>query len=82
MQSDSIKLISTYLIALVVIVGGGAMLYLTRLDADPSLSLVLAGFIGAAITFVFGQESATRAVRSYQNGLNTPTPIDPGPDVG
>lgn len=71
MNADTIKLIYVYTIALVVIVGGGTMLYLIRLDPPESnsanISLLLAGFIGAAITFVFNRESATQATRAAQS---------------
>lgn len=71
MQSDTLKLLATYAIAFIVIVGGGAMLYLTRLDPPESnsqnLSLLIAGFIGSAIAFVFNRESATQATRSAQS---------------
>lgn len=71
MQADTIKLLFTYVIATIVITGGGLMLYATRLDPVDSnssnLALLIAGFIGAAITFVFGQESATRASRAAQS---------------
>jgi len=72
-QADTIKLIFTYLIALVVIVGGGLMLYATRLDVNTDLALVLAGFIGSALTFVFGAESATRATRAAQASATAAT---------
>jgi hypothetical protein len=85
MQADTVKLLFTYTIALVVIVGGGLMLYLSRDDPTATLSLVVAGFIGSAITFVFGQESATRATRAAQSSaaggaeaaLATPTQAKP-----
>ena len=64
MQTDTIKLLFTYVIALVVIIGGGAMLYFTQ---DGDLHLVVAGFMGAAITFVFNRESATQATRAAQS---------------
>ena len=64
MQADTIKLWFTYLIALIVIVGGGLMLYFTT---DNDLRLVVAGFIGAAIAFVFNRESATQATRAAQS---------------
>lgn len=74
MQSDTVKLIFTYLIALVVIVGGGLMLFISRLDPIDSggqnLQLVLAGFIGAAIQFVFSKESSTQAARQIQAGID------------
>ncbi len=69
--SDNIKLLFTYLIALLVILGGGLMLYAIRLDPPDSnsanISLLLAGFIGAAITFTFGRETATQATRASQS---------------
>ena len=71
MQADKVKLIFTYGIAAVVIIGGGAMLYGMRLDPPDSnsqnLSLLIAGFIGSAITFVFNRESATQATRAAQS---------------
>lgn len=69
-MSDTIKLLYTYTIAAIVIIGGGLMLYAIRLDPTASnsqnLSLLVAGFIGAAITFVFNRESATQATRAAQ----------------
>ena len=68
--SDNIKLLFTYLIALIVIVGGGAAVYASRLDPSDSnaqnVALMFAGFIGAAISFVFGRETATQATRASQ----------------
>ena len=77
MQTDSIKLLFTYSLAAVVVIGGGLMLFVSRNEANSDFALLMAGFIGSAITFVFGQESATRAVRSYERGLNTPVPEPP-----
>jgi hypothetical protein len=66
-QSDTIKLVATYVAALIIIAGGGYMLFIARNDPDPQgFSLVVAGFIGAAISFLFGQESATRASRASE----------------
>ena len=70
MQADTAKLIFTYVIAGIIIVGGGLMLYLIRLDppeSSQSLSLVLAGFIGAAIAYVFNRETATQATRTARS---------------
>jgi len=68
MQTDTVKLVFTYLIALIVVVGGGAFLYLTLGQPDAeSTRLVVAGFMGSAITFVFGQESAKAATRAAQS---------------
>jgi hypothetical protein len=56
---DTLRALFTYLTALLVIVGGGAFLYYTRLDPDPSqLQLVVSGFMGAAVGWVFSSESS------------------------
>ena len=71
MQTDTVKLIVVYSMAALVIIGGGAMLFVSRNEGSTEFALVIAGFVGAAIQFLFGQESATRAVRSYERGLDT-----------
>lgn len=61
---DTIRAVATYLIAFTVVVGGGAIIYATR--ADPSardVIAIVAGFIGSALTFVFGSEVQTRTAR-------------------
>lgn len=69
-MADTIKLIYTYTIALVLIVGGLGMLYVTRLDpaeADvQGMRLLLSGFIGAAIQFVFNRDTATATARQIE----------------
>ncbi len=64
MQTDTIKLVFTFATVAVVVIGGGLMLYSTQ---DQNLQLVLAGFIGAALQWVFSAESATRATRAAQS---------------
>lgn len=67
-MTDNIRMVFTYLIALVIVIGGGLFLFLTRAEPDSQgTALMIAGFIGAAITFVFGQEGATRAARQTTN---------------
>jgi membrane associated rhomboid family serine protease len=69
-QTDTIKAIFTYIIATIIIVGGGLMLFYTRLDPPESnsqnLSLVIAGFIGAAVQFVFNRETQTQTARQQE----------------
>jgi hypothetical protein len=86
MQTDLFKLVFTYTLALVVVVGGGLFLFLTIGQADAeSVRLAIVGFMGGAITFVFGQESAKAATRAAQSSaasgaeqaLATPTPPAP-----
>ena len=64
MQADSIKLWFSYGLATVIIVAGGAALFFARNEGNSDFSLLFAGFIGAAITFVFNRESATQATRA------------------
>lgn len=74
MQTDMFKLVATYALASVVIVGGLAALFVSRNEGNSDFQLLIAGFIGGAISFVFNAESSTRAVRSFERGLNTPVP--------
>jgi len=70
---DTIRAVATYAIALVLIVGGLLFLYGTRADGDVGdLRLAVVGFITAAITFVFAQETQTRTARQ------TVTAVDAG----
>lgn len=63
-MTDTIRAVFTYAIALIVVVGGGSMLYLLRGDVSATdLRTVVAGFIGSALTFAFGAEVATRTAR-------------------
>lgn len=67
MQTDKIKLVFTYSIALVIIVGGGAFLFLTRADTSAhDLQLGIFGLMTLAAQFVFGQEVAKAATRAAQ----------------
>ncbi len=68
MNADTIKLWFVYITALVIIIGGGLFLYSTRAEATAhDLQILIAGFMGAAITFVFNRESATQATRAAQS---------------
>ena len=61
---DTVRAAFTYAIAFVVVVGGGTILYLSRAEtASSDLRVVVAGFIGSALTFVFGSEVQTRTAR-------------------
>jgi len=84
MQTDSMKLLFTYGIATVVVVGGGFFLFLTR--GEPTahdVQLAIVGFIGGALAFVFNRESATQATRAAQSsnaaGAATASGITPPP---
>lgn len=64
---DTIKAVFTYITASATALGGMVAIFLTR--SDPSASdtrVVLAGFVGGAFAFLFGQEVATRTARQAQ----------------
>jgi hypothetical protein len=64
MKADDVKLWFSYGLAAIIIVLGGAALFYARGEGNSDFSLLFAGFIGAAITFVFNRESATQATRA------------------
>jgi hypothetical protein len=66
MKADDVKLWFSYGLAAVIIVAGGAALFYARNEGNSDFSLLFAGFIGAAIAFVFNRESATQATRAAQ----------------
>jgi len=72
-KTDDIKLWFTYGLAAIIIVGGGIMLYVSRLEENSDFALLIAGFIGAAVSFVFNRESATQATRAAQSSASQAT---------
>lgn len=83
MNADTIKLLFTYVIAAIIIIGGGAMLYLTRLDPPEAdvqgLRLLISGFMGGAISYVFTRETATQATRAAESTMRASQPVSPPP---
>jgi hypothetical protein len=79
---DTIRALFAYGIAAVVVVGGGLLLFVSRGEVGiADLQVVMAGFIGSALTFVFGQEVQTRTARqaaastaAATNGHSSPSP--------
>lgn len=78
MKADQIKLYAATITAMVTVIGGALLLVYVAatpaIEDKAGLMALLGGFTGAGITFLFSQESATGAVRSYERGLNTPAP--------
>ena len=67
MNTDTIKATFTYITALTVVLGGFVLIYLTRLDdSATSMQLLIGGFIGSALTFLFVQENSTRTSRTNE----------------
>ena len=65
MNSDTLKTVFTYLTAYSLVVGGLLIIYLTRSDAAAQeIRLLIAGFVGAATTFLFSERVAASAIAS------------------
>ena len=62
MSNDTIRTIFTYVTALIVIVGGGALVIIpTQLDPETLLPF-LTGAIGTVLGYVFGERTASSAI--------------------
>lgn len=61
---DTIRAVFTYVIVLAVVVGGFLIIFATRSDPNATdTRLMIAGFIGSALTFTFSTEVQTRTAR-------------------
>lgn len=74
MTPDTIKTTFTYVIALVVIIGGGALLVIPT-QLDPTLLLpFLTGVIGTVLGYVFGERAVASAAAAQPTITTTPGP--------
>ena len=65
MNAENIKTFFTYLTAYTLVVGGLAIIYFTRSDlAASEIRLLIAGFIGSALTFLFSARVADQAAKN------------------
>jgi ABC-type uncharacterized transport system permease subunit len=71
---DGFRALATYLIALLVLVGGFYSLVIYPYDLDQLVKGAVIGFMSAAISFVFGQEIAKATATATTRALNTPVP--------
>jgi hypothetical protein len=61
---DTIRAVFTYSTALLIVVGGGLIIYVSRSEpAAADVVAIVAGFMGAALTFLFSSETQTRTAR-------------------
>ena len=74
-QVETIKALVTYVTALLLILGGLLFLYLSRLDPPDAqtdaLIPLIAGFVGAAIQFLFNRETQTQTARQVERSTAT-----------
>jgi hypothetical protein len=74
MNPESVRIIFSHAIALILIVGGLVFLFfaMDKPSATTSgLLVVVGGFVGAAIQFVFGGGQAAQATTSFERGVST-----------
>jgi hypothetical protein len=65
---DTLRMAFSYIIALVVVIGGGLYIFWHGTTPEASSTLVVvAGFMGSALTFVFGLEVQTRTARQSES---------------
>jgi hypothetical protein len=71
MNTDTIRLHYTYIIALVIVVGAGVLMYIKLPEIEPE---VLIGFFGTAfgfvLGFVFNRESSVGSQRATERAVS------------
>jgi ABC-type uncharacterized transport system permease subunit len=71
---DATRALFTYLIAVLILVGGFYALVVYPFELDELVKGAIIGFMSAAISFVFGQEIAKATATATTRALNTPVP--------
>lgn len=74
MTIDTLRAVATYLIAILVLIGGFYALVLYEYDLEELVKGAIIGFMSAAISFVFTQETAKTTAAATTRALNTPVP--------
>lgn len=73
MSTDTIKTIATYVIAILVILGGGLLLVLPSQVPPEQLLPFLTGIVGTVVGYVFSERSSASATASAVKLTGTPT---------
>ena len=74
MNNDTLRTVFTYVIALIVIVGGGALVIIpTQLEADTLLPF-LTGAVGTVLGYVFGERATASGAASQPTITTTSGP--------
>lgn len=92
MSTDTVKTVATYLIAGIVIVGGGVLLVVPSQVPSNELLPFLTGIVGTVIGYIFSERTASSAVANQptvttsagppQTTTVTPARDDTGPVSG
>lgn len=80
MSPDAVKLLFTYSVTLAVLLGGFYALVIYPYDLDQLVKGAFLGFMSAALTFVYGDQIASRTAarqqRAFDAGLSaTPNEV-------
>lgn len=85
MNADTIRLISTYIIAILTLVGCFILLIFPSQVGQEGLVPFVTGVVGVVLGFVFNRESSTAggraAERSMTLGAQAAVPPNPPPDL-
>jgi ABC-type uncharacterized transport system permease subunit len=76
MRTDALRVSATYAIALLILVGGFYALVLYELQLDDLVKGAIIGFMSAAISFVFTQETAKTTATATTKALMAPAPVN------
>ena len=83
MGIDSIKVIFTYALATILVLGGLWIIYATRLDPPEAdvqgLRLLMATMIGGATQYVFNRETANNSARQTERAIKITPPTNGSP---
>lgn len=77
MGIDSLKVLFTYGVATLMILGGLIFLLVTRLDppnTSQDIALAIVGFIGISLNFVYMRETATNSARQTERAVAIQAP--------
>ena len=74
MRTDALRVSATYAIALLILIGGFYALVLYELQLDDLVKGAIIGFMSAAISFVFTQETAKTTATATTKALMAPVP--------
>lgn len=77
MRIDALRVSATYAIAVLILVGGFYALVLYELVLDDLVKGAIIGFMSAAISFVFTQETAKTTAAATTKALMAPAPGQP-----
>lgn len=74
MTIDTLRAVATYVIAILVLIGGWYSLVIYEFALEELVKGAIIGFMSTAISFVFGQEIAKTTANATTKALNTPAP--------